>query len=306
MEDVLFPNFRKVTLATSGGEIALVTGGGGPPVLLLHGYPQTRAAWHKISPALAERFTVVIPDLRGYGESAASAPNQSDAFTKRALARDQKEIMAQLGYHKFAVVGHDRGARVGYRLALDSPECVVSLTSLNVIPTIDVWDQVNTAFASRAYHWFFLAQPFDLPEKLLASDPDYFLDRTLVAMSNGRDIYHPEALAAYRTAFRSSSVRHAMCEDYRAALGPDTEADAADRATDRRITCPVLVLWQDRPYPDASRHPISIWRKWVCGDVRGAPIEGASHMLPEDAPDAVLEQLLPFLEAHNGEELHQA
>ncbi|CAO3437486.1 alpha/beta fold hydrolase [Azospirillum endophyticum] len=290
----LFEGFRTERLRTSGADLCYVVGGSGPPVLLLHGYPQTRHAWHRIAPALAKRFTIVAPDLRGYGESVALDPDAADAYTKRTLAGDLAELMQALGFASFAVVGHDRGARVGYRLALDHPERVSAYASLTVIPTVEIWDRVDRSFAYNAYHWFFLSQPFDLPERLLAADPDGFLSWTLRKMADGRDIYDDRALAAYHAAFRKPSVRHAMCEDYRAAMGADAAAEEADRAAGRRLSCPVLFLHQEKA-AQAVPHPLDIWRSWA-DDVRGAAI-AASHMLPEEAPDFVTRELISFFEA---------
>ncbi|EPJ8785362.1 alpha/beta hydrolase [Pseudomonas aeruginosa] len=292
--DPLLPGFDYLTLHTSAARLRVAVKGSGPPLLLLHGYPQTHLAWHRIAPRLAEDYSVVLADLRGYGESRALDEEGAD-YSKAALARDQLETMGQLGFERFAVIGHDRGARVGYRLALDHPQAVAAFVSLTVVPILDNWAAVNKAFALNAYHWFLLAQPCDLPERLIGADPEHFLDYTLRRMAQGRDIYHPQALASYRRAFRDPAVRHAMCEDYRAAVGVDADADQADRDAGRRLQCPVQVLWQERPYA-AGQHPLEIWKTWA-GQVEGAAI-GASHMLPEDAPDAVLEHLLGFLASH--------
>ena len=292
--DPLLPGFDYLTLHTSAARLRVAVKGSGPPLLLLHGYPQTHLAWHRIAPRLAEDYSVVLADLRGYGESRALDEEGAD-YSKAALARDQLETMGQLGFERFAVIGHDRGARVGYRLALDHPQAVAAFVSLTVVPILDNWAAVNKAFALNAYHWFLLAQPYDLPERLIGADPEHFLDYTLRRMAQGRDIYHPQALESYRRAFRDPAVRHAMCEDYRAAVGVDADADQADRDAGRRLQCPVQVLWQERPYA-AGQHPLEIWKIWA-GQVEGAAI-GASHMLPEDAPDAVLEHLLGFLASH--------
>ncbi|HCR1318347.1 TPA: alpha/beta hydrolase [Pseudomonas aeruginosa] len=292
--DPLLPGFDYLTLHTSAARLRVAVKGSGPPLLLLHGYPQTHLAWHRIAPRLAEDYSVVLADLRGYGESRALDEEGAD-YSKAALARDQLETMGQLGFERFAVIGHDRGARVGYRLALDHPQAVAAFVSLTVVPILDNWAAVNKAFALNAYHWFLLAQPYDLPERLIGADPEHFLDYTLRRMAQGRDIYHPQALESYRRAFRDPAVRHAMCEDYRAAVGVDADADQADRDAGRRLQCPVQVLWQERPYA-AGQHPLEIWKTWA-GQVEGAAI-GASYMLPEDAPDAVLEHLLGFLASH--------
>lgn len=293
MSDSLLPGFAYSTLTTAGARIQVAVNGSGPPLLLLHGYPQNHLAWHRVAPRLAEDYTVVLADLRGYGESRALQGDAAGAYDKSALAQDQIEVMRQLGFERFAVVGHDRGARVAYRLALEHPQAVSALVSLTVVPILDAWNGVNKAFALNAYHWFFLAQPFDLPERLIGADPGYFIDWTLQRMAQGRDIYHPQALDSYRRAFARPEVLHAMCEDYRAAAGADAAADQADREAGRQVQCPVLVLWQDRPYAPAS-HPLTVWRGWA-QDVQGAAIQ-SSHMLAEDAPQAVLEQVLGFLQ----------
>ncbi|MBF2982427.1 alpha/beta fold hydrolase, partial [Pseudomonas aeruginosa] len=220
--DPLLSGFDYLTLHTSAARLRVAVKGSGPPLLLLHGYPQTHLAWHRIAPRLAEDYSVVLADLRGYGESRALDEEGAD-YSKAALARDQLETMGQLGFERFTVIGHDRGARVGYRLALDHPQAVAAFVSLTVVPILDNWAAVNKAFALNAYHWFLLAQPYDLPERLIGADPEHFLDYTLRRMAQGRDIYHPQALASYRRAFRDPAVRHAMCEDYRAAVGVDAD-----------------------------------------------------------------------------------
>lgn len=293
MSHPLLPGFEYSTLITHDAQIQVAVKGSGPPLLLLHGYPQNHLAWHRLAPRLSEDYTVVLADLRGYGESRALEPNAAGSYDKSALALDQVQVMQQLGFERFAVVGHDRGARVAYRLALEYPEVVSAMVSLTVVPILDVWGGVSKAFALNAYHWFFLAQPFDLPERLIGADPAYFLNWTLQRMAQGRDIYHPLALESYHRAFARPQVLHAMCEDYRAAVGADADADQADRDAGHQVRCPVLVLWQDRPYAPAS-HPLTVWQTWA-PDVRGAAI-AASHMLPEEAPEAVLEHVSPFLQ----------
>lgn len=267
--DPLLPGFDYLTLHTSAARLRVAVKGSGPPLLLLHGYPQTHLAWHRIAPRLAEDYSVVLADLRGYGESRALDEEGAD-YSKAALARDQLETMGQLGFERFAVIGHDRGARVGYRLALDHPQAVAAFVSLTVVPILDNWAAVNKAFALNAYHWFLLAQPYDLPERLIGADPEHFLDYTLRRMAQGRDIYHPQALASYRRAFRDPAVRHAMCEDYRAAVGVDADAtrpiatpagacNARSRCSGRNApTPPGSIRWKSgRPGPGRSRAPPS-------------------------------------------------
>jgi haloacetate dehalogenase len=288
----MFENFQRRRIPGAGAEINLVIGGAGPPLLLLHGYPETHVAWHRIGPALAEKFTVVATDLRGYGDSSAPRSDEEHrAYSKRAMAADQLAVMKSLGFDQFAVVGHDRGGRVGYRLALDHPEAVTALVSLTVIPTADVWAAADRKFGANAYHWFLFAQEFDLPERLIGADPDYFLDWTLRRMAADSRCLATEAVAEYRRCFRRPEVRHAMMEDYRAAAGCDDEDDKADLAVGRKLRCPVQVLWEAR-----RASPIEIWRRWA-DRVEGAPID-AGHLLAEEAPEAVLAAIGPFLRKH--------
>jgi haloacetate dehalogenase len=221
-----FAGFRALDTEAGGVRFAGAVGGEGPPVLLLHGYPQTHAAWRRIAPELAREHTVIIPDLPGYGAS--RTLDSSERWTKRRAGRALAALMTRLGHPRFAVVGHDRGARAGYRLALDHPARVSAFVSLTVVPTSDAMAAVDFRYASRTFHWFFLAQEADLPERLLAADPDAFIDHALRGMTAGRSVIEPAAMDAYRAAFRDPSVRHAICEDYRAALDEDLLLDFAE------------------------------------------------------------------------------
>jgi haloacetate dehalogenase len=248
--------------------------------------------WHKVAPRLAQRFTVVAPDLRGYGAS--SKPSGDDehlAYSKREMARDLVEVMAALGFEQFNIAGHDRGARVTYRLALDHPERVRRAAVLDIIPTLEQFERMNRMGARAAYHWYFLAQPSPFPETLIGKDPDYFLDHSLGAWRGAADAFTPEALAAYHEAFRNPAMIHATCEDYRAGITCDCTFDEADRTAGRKIRSPLLVLWGAR----RSRARLDeVWKAWA-EDVRGEPIE-CGHFIPEEAPEALLQQLLPFFE----------
>jgi haloacetate dehalogenase len=289
---ILFPGFRTERVRTRETEIHAVVGGHGPPILLLHGYPQTHACWHRVAPALAERFTVVFPDLRGYGASGRPSSDAAHrAYSKRVMAEDQVEVMTRLGFERFAIVGHDRGARVAYRLALDQPERVTRLAVLDIVPTLETWARLDRQAGLRTYHWYFLAQPRDLPERLIGADPDYFLRWTLLSWAGRRDAFDPVALTEYGRAFRDPEVIHATCEDYRAGATVDVADDAADRGR-RRIACPLLALWAAGGTRDAW-DPLAIWRDWAT-DVTGQGIPGG-HFLPEEAPDQVLAALRPFL-----------
>ena len=279
-------------LRTRETEIHLVVGGHGPPVLLLHGYPETHACWHRLAPALASRFTVVCPDLRGYGESGRPASDLSHrAYSKRTMARDQLEVMAQLGFERFSLVGHDRGGRVAYRMALDHPERVTRLAVLDIVPTIETWDRLDRAEGLATYHWFFLAQPSGLPERLIGADPEYFLRWTLRSWAGRREGFDERALAEYERAFRDPDVIRATCEDYRAGATVDVEDDTADRGV-RRIGCPVLALWANSG-SNPRLDPIAIWRRWA-DDVEGRGMP-CGHFLPEEAPAETLAVLEPFL-----------
>lgn len=285
-----FPRFARHRISTAGAEINAVVGGSGPPLLLLHGYPQTHVAWHRLGPMLARDFTVVATDLRGYGDSTAPADGP---WTKRAVAADQVAVMAALGHGRFGLVGHDRGGRVAHRLALDHRQAVAALVSLTVIPTPEMWDRMTAASALNAWHWFMLAQPGDLPERLLAADPALFLDRTLARMVHDPASLDPAAVAEYHRCFADPAVRRAMIGDYRAAAGIDDATDRADLAAGRRVACPVHVLWEEGRYARGET-PVDIWQRWATAPVSGGPIR-SGHLMPEEAPAAVAAAIIPFL-----------
>ncbi|AJK50152.1 alpha/beta fold hydrolase [Burkholderia plantarii] len=286
-----FPGFAALDAEAGGVAFRGRIGGAGAPVLLLHGYPQTHFAWRRIAPALARSHRVIVPDLPGYGAS--RIRHDTPRWTKRRVAEALVALMRGLGHERFAVVGHDRGARAAYRLALDHPARVSACASLAVIPTLDAFAAVDPAFALHAWHWFFLAQPDGLPERLLAADPDGFLDAALARMAGGLERVEPAALDAYRRAFRDPAVRHAICEDYRAAAAEDREHDAHDLAAGRRLACPVLVLWSEAERKAAATSPVDVWSRWA-DRVTGAALPGG-HLLPEDAPNEVLARLGAFL-----------
>ncbi|MET7141924.1 alpha/beta hydrolase [Xanthomonas sp. PPL139] len=284
-----FSDFTRLQVDAGGVAFAGAIGGSGPPVLLLHGFPQTHLAWRRVAPRLAQAFTVIVPDLPGYG---ASRPHSDQPrWSKRRVGEALVALMAHLGHTRFAVVGHDRGARAGYRLALDHPARVTHYASLTVVPTQDAWDAMDMRQGLANFHWFLLAQPFDLPERLLAADPDAFIETVLARMAGGLDRLDPAARAAYTAAFRDPAVRHAICEDYRAAAHEDLEHDAADRTAGNTLRCPVLVLWPQAQA--AAPSPLALWRRWA-SDVSGKAISGG-HLQPEHASQDVLAALLPFL-----------
>jgi haloacetate dehalogenase len=290
----MFEGFERELVRTGGAEIQLVHGGDGPPVLLLHGYPQTHAMWHAVAPRLAKHFTVVAADLRGYGDSS-KPPGGEDhaAYSKRAMARDMIEVMEHLGFDRFTVVGHDRGARAAHRMALDHPDRVTKLALLDIIPTREVFARVDKALATAYYHWFFLIQPYDLPEALIiGGDPIYFLHRKLGGWGTALDTFAPETLAEYERCFRDPRTIHASCEDYRAAASIDLEHDEAD-AGRKRIECPLLLLWGANGVVGRLHDVTKVWGPYA-SDVHGIALD-AGHFLAEERPEETARELLAFL-----------
>lgn len=287
-----FPGFRALDIEAGGVRFAGVLGGAGPPLLLLHGFPETHIAWRKLAPALARHHSLIIPDLPGYGASRPQA--MAPRWTKRRVGAALVALMQALGHQRFALAGHDRGARAGYRLVLDHPGVVDRFASLTVVPTLDAMLAVDYRYARKSYHWFLLAQAADLPERLLAAAPDAFIDHIFAGMGAESDgVIEPAAREAYRVAFREASVRHAICEDYRAALEEDLALDQADRAAGRRLDCPVLVLWPRAQAVPGRPSPAKIWRGWAA-DVTGVVTAGG-HLQAEDRPAEIAAALLPFL-----------
>jgi len=288
----LLPGFASRRIATAGAEISTTIGGSGPPLLLLHGYPQTHVMWHRIAPRLAQHFTVVATDLRGYGDSAKPAGEADHrAYSKRAMAQDQVEVMRALGFTRFRLAGHDRGGRVAHRLARDHPESVERLAVLDISPTAIMYEKTDQAFATAYYHWFFLIQPYDLPERLIGADPAYYLKKKLGGWgSAGISIFDPRAYAEYERCFGDPALIHASCEDYRASATIDLEHDAADAG--RRLECPLLVLWGERGVVQRLFDPVEDWKR-VANDVRGKPLP-CGHYLAEEAPEETCAELLAF------------
>lgn len=287
----MFEGFVQDRIVTSGAEINLRVGGSGPPLLLLHGYPQSHVMWHRVAPRLAERFTVVCSDLRGYGDS--SKPRgggNHETYSKRALARDQVEVMEELGFKHFAVAGHDRGGRVGHRMALDFPESVERLAVLDIAPTHTMFTGADMDFGMTYYHWFFLAQPYDLPERLIGADPDFYLEWKLGAWGSGVDAFDPAALAEYKRCFSDPAAIHASCEDYRAAATIDLRHD--EEALERRIDCPLLALWGDKGFVGRTYDVLAVWRD-KAERVTGEALP-SGHFLAEEAPEDTLRCLLDF------------
>ena len=291
----MFEGFETRTLPGEGAEIFCRIAGSGPPLLLLHGYPQTGAMWAGLAPALSERFQVVVPDLRGYGQSSSPESTGGENYTKRAMAADMVAVMRELGHERFRLAGHDRGARVGYRLALGHPQTVERLALLDIIPTLEMWERLDAARAQSSYHWSFLAQPNPMPERLIAADPVFYLDHTLASWTRSRSTapFAPEALAEYRKSFSRPGGIHGPCEDYRAGATLDPAHDREDRDAGRRIGCPTLVLWGTDGTPASGGDPLEIWRGWT-SEVEGEAIE-SGHFLAEEAPDETLRALQRFL-----------
>lgn len=284
--------FELARIKTAGAEINLRHGGSGDPLLLLHGYPQTHAMWHGVAPALAERFHVICPDLRGYGDSSKPQSTADHAsYSKRAMAQDMVEVMSALGYDSFAVAGHDRGGRVAHRLALDHPDRVRRACVMDIAPTLHMFEYTDQQFATGYYHWFFLIQPNGLPETLIGADPDYYLASKLGQWSGADAVFDPEALAEYRRCFRNPATIHASCEDYRAAASIDLEHDRAD--LDVRIECPLLALWGASGFVNRMYDVLATWRARA-RHVEGRAID-SGHFLAEENASEVVAELDAFL-----------
>jgi haloacetate dehalogenase len=291
---MLFPGFSPLRAATDTIEITGVKGGAGPGLLLLHGYPQTHAIWHRVAPVLAEHFTVVAPDLRGYGDSSKPAGDPDHAtYSKRTMARDQIALMRACGFEQFLVVGHDRGGRVGHRLAVDHPGAVRRLVVLDIVPTLAMYEQTTMELARAYWHWFFLIQPAPLPERLIGSDPEFFLNWTLRHLTGEQSPFTTAALAEYARCFRDPAAIHGTCEDYRAAATIDLEHDRSDRTAGRRITCPLLALWGTKGAVARCFDPLAEWRR-VAGDVSGHALP-CGHFIAEEMPEELLREVLAFL-----------
>jgi haloacetate dehalogenase len=287
----LLPGFETRDVDVDGVRIHVAIGGSGPPLLLLHGYPQTHVMWHRIAPELARTHTVVAPDLRGYGDSARPpAGADNEGYSKRAMAADQAGLMTALGFETFAAVGHDRGARVLHRLCLDHPDRVERAAFLDIVPTSYVYDNVDRALATKYYHWFFLAQPADLPERLIGGDPEAWIRRALTGWSADVDAFDEAAVAEYLRCFADPEVIAATCADYRAGAGIDLEHAAADAG---RVRCPVLVLWGAHGFVGSRYDVLAVWHDYA-DDVRGQGLE-CGHFVAEEDPAGTLTALAAFL-----------
>ena len=286
----MLEGFTQQSVRTSGPTINTLVAGSGPPLLMLHGYPQSHIEWRFIAPRLAEHYTVVLTDLRGYGDSE-KPPSTPDhrPYSKRVMAQDQVEVMAALGFDRFAVVGHDRGARVAHRMALDHADRVSALVIQDIAPSRDMYLTADMRFGMVQYHWFFLAQPTDVPEVLLGHAPEYWVRQRLGR--EGRDFLEEEALAEYVRVFSDPAAIHATCEDYRAGATIDLEDDGAD--LDRRVTCPTLVMWGERSFVGKQYDVMEVWGRRVT-DLRGVALP-CGHFLAEELPDRTFNELAVFL-----------
>jgi len=290
--DEFFPGFERKRIRTSGAEINLVVGGSGPPLALIHGNPLTHVSWWKIAPSLARDFTVVALDLRGYGDSSKPEGGEAhEAYSFRAMGQDVVEVMATLGHDRFSVIGHDRGARVAYRLAVDQPGLIEKVAFLDIVPTHHVLSEVSVGWAQESYHWFFMSQKAPFPEDLLCRDLDYYMRYKLNKKGVGIEIFGEKALAEYIRCCTPEAI-HAVCEDYRATLGIDFEMDSKDFGN-RFVECPALVLWGDNSHVGRHFTPIETWRRYA-HDVRGEAIP-TGHYPAEHRPDIVYDRLWHFL-----------
>lgn len=293
-----FEGFEAGVHAVNGQRIFARVGGrvDGPPLLLLHGFPQTHAIWHRVAQRLADRHRLVMPDLRGYGDSSKPEGGPDHAqYSKRAMAQDMVALMQSLGHPRFALCGHDRGGRVAHRLALDHPDAVQTLALVDIAPTLDMYEATDMAFARAYYHWFHLIQPEPLPERMIGGDPLGYLHWKLGGWGAGGLAHvEPQALADFERCFADPAAIHATCEDYRASAGIDLVHDRASRAAGEKIACEVLLLWGERGVVHRLFDPMALWQAQCSAAVRGEALP-AGHFIPEEVPDRVADALAAFL-----------
>ena len=289
----MFEGFETLQRTPQGVQIYARRAGSGPPLLLLHGHPQTQAMWHRVAPTLARRFTVVLADLRGYGDSARVAPDAGHhAHSKRVMAQDMRGLMRTLGHERFGVLAHDRGARVAHRLALDHPQAVSRLMLLDIAPTLAMYEGTTEAFARAYWHWFFLIQPAPLPERLIEADPRAYLHDVMGRRHAGLSVFDPQALAEYERCIAIAGSAASMCEDYRASASIDLEHDRADRAAGRRLAMPLRVLWGAQGVVEQCFDVAPLWA--AAADRFSGRAVPCGHYIAEEAPDVLLAEALEF------------
>jgi haloacetate dehalogenase len=291
----MMDDFTSAEIESGETNIFLRRSGSGPPILLLHGFPETHLMWRGVAPLLAREFTVVCADLRGYGQSGCPCSAADHApYAKRAMARDMVVVMEQLGFPRFCVAGHDRGGRVAYRMALDHPDRIKRLAVLDILPVETVWERADARFALGYWPWSLLAQPEPLPETILAASAEAIIDSALGGWGSPSEVFPPKVRAAYVEALRDSRHAHAICEEYRAAASIDRAHDRADREAARKIRAPVVALWSAQGPLDSwyAEGPVTLWRDWA-DDVRGCAFHGG-HFFPEAAPEQTAVALREF------------
>ncbi len=293
----MLEGFTRSEIETTGARIVVATGGKGPPLLLLHGNPFTHVHWHHVAPRLARDFTVVCTDLRGYGDSS-KPPGGDDhsAYSFRAMAQDQVEVMAKLGFERFRVAGHDRGARVVHRMCLDHSGKLLQAAVLDIIPQHHLFNHPTTPWATASYHWFFMIQPYDMPERLMGADPEYFIRRKLAKTKQGLSFFSDAALAEYIRCFKNPATIHAMCEDYRATATVDLAMDTVDFDAGRKVTTPLLVLWGANGSVGRHFTPLEIWQRYAT-NIIGAEALPCGHYLAEETPNETYDALHRFFAA---------
>ena len=295
----MLDGFKRSEIKTSGARIVTVTGGSGPPLLLMHGNPFNHLSWHAVAPALANEFTVVATDLRGYGDSE-KPPGGDDhsGYSFRAMAQDQIEVMQSLGFDTFYAAGHDRGGRVLHRMCLDHPEKVTRAAILDIVPQHHLLNYMTKEWGRFSWHWLFNIQPEPLPEKMMGADPDWFIEKKLAKTKQGLSFFHPEALAEYKRCFRNPETIHAVCEDYRATFGVDLDMDTKDFAAGRKIECAVLLLWGATGGVGRNHNPgpAEIWKSYA-SNIVAAKAMPSGHYLSEEAPKETTAALREFFAA---------
>ncbi|MFM0550804.1 alpha/beta hydrolase [Paraburkholderia sediminicola] len=292
----MFEGFTDASAEVDGIRINAIRGGTGPALLLLHGHPQTHAIWHKVAPTLAQHFTLIAADLRGYGDSGKPQGTYDHGnYSKRRMAADQVALMRAQGFDRFAVIGHDRGGRVAARMALDHPQTVTRLVTLDVAPTLAMYEQTSFDFARAYWHWFFLVRPAPFPETLIRADPDLYLKQTIGARSAGLAPFTDAAYAEYLRCLSDPGTAHGICEDYRASITIDLDHDRASLAEGQKIECDFLALWGAQGVIEQCFEPLAEWRQWA-QHVSGEALP-CGHYIPEEAPELLLERVLPFLQS---------